>query len=127
MAKYSFILRFLFVGGSTGFIFLGLTFGLVEGLGISAVLASTFALLIAVSYNYLLHYHWTFESEADHRLALTRFLLMGAGSILLNGLIMYFGTLQDAFHYMVVQFCAGLAMVFWSLCLSYFWVFKSNH
>lgn len=126
MAKYSFILRFLFVGGSTAFIFLGLTLGLVEGLKLSAVLASTIACIIAVSYNYLLHYHWTFESDAAHRLVLTRFLLMGVGGILLNGMIMYFGTLQNTVHYIVVQFCSGLAMVCWSLCLSYFWVFRAS-
>ena len=93
MAKYSFILRFLFVGGSTAFIFLGLTFALVEALKVSAALASSFACIIAVSYNYLLHYHWTFESDAAHRLALTRFLPMGVGGVLLNGMIMYFGTI----------------------------------
>ena len=126
MAKYSFILRFLFVGGSTAFIFLVLIFGLVEGLKVSAFLASTFACIIAVSYNYLLHYHWTFESDVAHRLSLIRFTLMGVGGILLNGMIMYFGTLQDTVHYVMVQFCAGLAMVFWSICLSYFWVFRAS-
>jgi putative flippase GtrA len=109
MTNYSFVLRFLFVGGSTAFIFLGSTFGLVEGLGISAVLASTFACVIALCFNYLLHY-----------------LLMCTGGLLLNGLIMYFGTTLEAVHYMVVQIFAGLAMLCWSLCLSYFWVFRSS-
>jgi len=126
MTNYSFVLRFLFVGGSTAFIFLGSTFGLVEGLHISAVLASTIACLIALCFNYLLHYHWTFASEAAHGLTLIRYLLMCAGGLLLNGLIMYFGTLLGTVHYMVVQIFAGLAMVCWSLCLSYFWVFRSG-
>ena len=126
MTNYSFVLRFLFVGGSTAFIFFGLTFGLVEGLDISTVLASTVACIIAVCYNYLFHYHWTFESEAPHGPALIRFLIVCAGGTLLNGLIMYFGTMPEIVHYMVVQFIAVLAMVCWSMCLSYFWVFRSS-
>jgi putative flippase GtrA len=126
MTNFSFILRFLFVGGSTALIFFGLTFGLVEGLHLSAVLASTFACFIAVCYNYSLHYHWTFASETPHGLALIRYLVMCVGGILINGLIMYFGTKQETVHYMIVQLVAGLSLVCWSLSLSYFWVFRSS-
>jgi putative flippase GtrA len=126
MSKYHFIFRFLFVGGSTAFIFFGLTFALTEGLQISAVLASTCACIIVVCYNYALHYYWTFESEAPHGVALVRYIFMGTCGILLNGLVMYFGIMFENIHYMVVQVIAAMTMVLWSLSLSYFWVFRSN-
>ena len=124
VTDYAFVFRFLFVGGSTALMFFGLTFAFVEGLNVPAVLASTAACAIAICYNYLLHYYWTFESDSDHQNALMRYIIMGAGGLILNGGIMYLGTTLESVHYLVAQIFAALGMVCWSLCLSYFWVFK---
>jgi putative flippase GtrA len=126
MTDYSLLFRFLIVGGSTAAIFFGLTFILVETLDIATVLASTIACATAICYNYLLHYHWTFASDSPHGLTVIRYLFMSACGLLINGLIMQFGTSLAITHYMVVQIIAGFAMVCWSICMSYFWVFRSN-
>lgn len=126
MTDLSLLLRFLLVGGSTALLFLGLTFVLVEGPALNATLASTIACVTAICYNYVLHYHWTFVSDAPHGSVLVRYLVMCAGGILLNGLVMYFGLVAMSIHYMVMQVIAAVALASWSLCVSSLWVFKRN-
>jgi putative flippase GtrA len=120
------LLRFVLVGGSSALLYFGLLFVLVEGLAVQVVLASTIVCVAAMCYNYLMHYHWTFASDAPHGMVLVRYLLMSAGGILLNGLIMHFGVMLSAVHYMVVQFVAAAALVCWNFCVSYFWVFRKR-
>lgn len=119
-----FLLRFGFVGGTTAILCLGLTFGLVEFFGVSATIASTFSLFLAVCYNYLLHYHWTFTSDAPHGYVLIKYLVMCAGGLLLNALIMHFGVTWGALHYMIVQMFAAVMVILWSMCVSSIWVFR---
>jgi putative flippase GtrA len=126
MTKKLLLLRFLFVGGSTAAIFLGLTFILVEGQFMHAALASTIACVAAVCYNYFLHYHWTFASDAPHGTVLMKYCLMCAGGVILNGLVMYFGVALGLMHYMLVQVIAGVVLVFWSFTISSIWVFRAQ-
>lgn len=125
MTKASLLLRFLFVGGSTTVIFFGLTYVLVEVAGLHVTLASTLACIIAVCYNYLLHYHWTFVTDAPHGLVLVRYLLMCAGAVLINALVMHFGVKWSNTNYMVVQVVATLALTCWSFTVSSIWVFRT--
>ena len=124
MIKISLLPRFLLVGGSTAASYLGITYGLVEAFALNVTLASTVGCVFAVCYNYLLHYHWTFVSEAPHSIAMIRYLVMCAGGIAVNGLVMHFGTVLTSAHYMVVQLFAAVALVCWSLTLSSLWVFR---
>lgn len=126
MTNASLTLRFLLVGGSTSALYLGLTFALVEGPSVQVTLASSIACIAAVCYNYALHYHWTFASDAPHGWVLVKYLLMCAGGVLLNGLVMYFGVVIMSIHYMLVQLVAGFVLACWSLCIGSFWVFKRN-
>ena len=126
MSNVSLLVRFLLVGGSTSAIYLGLTFVLVEGSSIQATLASTIACIAAVIYNYVLHYHWTFASDAPQGRVLVRYVLMCFGGILLNAAIIHFGVVKLSMHYMLTQVSAGIVLVCWSITLSSFWVFKSN-
>lgn len=125
--KFSTLLpRFLFIGGSTAAIYLGLVFVLVEGPALHVTLASTLACIAAVCYNYFLHYHWTFASDAPHGIVLVKYLLMCTGGLILNALIMHFGTQLGSAHYMAVQLVAAVALVCWSFSLSSLWVFKGK-
>lgn len=118
------LLRFLFVGGSTAVLFLGVTFGLVEVLKIDTTIASTLAFSAAMSYNYLLHYHFTFGTDAPHGVALAKYLTMCAGGLALNALVMELGVRSGELHYMVVQVIAAILVVIWSLTISSIWVFR---
>lgn len=126
MPDFGVVLRFVLVGGSTALLFLGLTFGLVEGAGLHATVASTVACIAAICYNYLLHYHWTFGSDAPHGRVLVRYLVTCAGAVLLNGLVMYFGPAVLTLHYMYVQLLASIVMVLWTFSVSSVWVFRSS-
>ena len=120
------LLRFVFVGGSSGFLYLVFVFVLVDVLGIQVTLASTLVCIAAAGYNYLMHYHWTFASDAPHGKVLVRYLLMIAGAVLINGLIVHFGTMFSTIHYLVIQFVAALALACWSLSVSSLWVFRQR-
>ena len=112
------------MGGSTAALYLGLTYVLVEVFALQVTLASTLGCAIAVCYNYFLHYHWTFVSDAPHGIVLVKYLLMCTGGVVVNGLVMHFGMELASAHYMVVQLVAAVALVCWSLSLSTLWVFK---
>lgn len=124
MTDFSRFLRFLFVGGSTSVLYLCLVFLMVDIIGIQVTLASTLMCIAASCYNYLMHYHWTFTSDAPHGRVLVRYLLMVAGAVLINGLIVHFGTTYTTIHYLIIQFIAAVALVCWSLSVSSLWVFR---
>lgn len=118
------LMRFAFVGGSTAMLCLGLTYALVEGAAIDTTIASTFALFLAVCYNYMLHYHWTFSTEAPHGTVLVKYMIMCAGGLILNAVVMEIGVSSAALHYMIVQLIAAGLVVLWSICISSMWVFR---
>lgn len=121
------IFRFVFVGGTTALLYFGLTYVVVEGFSQQATIASSAAYLIAAGYNYLLHYHWTFATNAPHGEVLVKYLLTCAGGVVLNGLVMHFGVLLLPVHYMVVQLLAAGVVICWSLVVSMLWVFARKN
>ncbi|MFK7977385.1 MAG: GtrA family protein [Halioglobus sp.] len=122
--NYPLLMRFGFVGGSTAALCLGLTFGLVEGADVNPTWASTFALFVAVCYNYILHYHWTFSTDAPHGKVLVKYMTMCAGGLALNATVMELGVSIGDLHYMAVQIMAAILVVVWSICISSIWVFR---
>jgi putative flippase GtrA len=124
MINPSMILRFLLVGGSTALLYFGLTYVLVESLALEAVLASSAAYLVAVCYNYLLHYYWTFASDAAHNRVVVKYVLTCLGGVALNGLVMHYGVRLLPLHYLVVQLIAAGTLVCWSFSVSTLWVFS---
>ncbi len=126
MSNASLLLRFILVGGSTAALNLGLTFALVEGAAIQVTIASTIACIAAIFYNYVLHYHWTFASDAPHGKVLARYLLMCAGGVALNALVMHFGVVVLAVQYILVQLFSCIVLVCWSLGISSRWVFRKD-
>jgi len=116
--------RFVLVGGSTGVLYFGLTYGLVERFAIDTTIASTFALLLAVCYNYVLHYHWTFSPKAPHGIVLLKYLAMCVGAILLNAIVMELGVSNASLHYLLAQIIATVMVILWTLSISSIWVFR---
>ena len=116
--------RYLLVGGSTAFLYFGVTVGFVEGAAMNATLASTIACIAAVCYNYLLHYHWTFSTEAPHGKVIVRYVMMYVGAIIVNGLLMHLGTSILSLHYFYSQMLAAAGVGAWSLGLSAIWVYR---
>lgn len=126
MPDIALVLRFLLVGGSTALLYLGLTYAMVEFAGLHATLASTIALAVAICYNYLLHYHWTFATDAPHGRVLVRYLLMCVGALVVNGLIVHYGISELSLHYMLVQLLAAVGVTTWSISLGALWVYRGS-
>lgn len=120
----SLVVRFVFVGGSTATIALALVYVLVEFVGMHTTPASFLSASAATVYNYFMHYHWTFSSDAPHGVVLVKYLTMCTGAVILSTLIMHFGVPLTGLHYLIVQAAAVVAIVLWSLTLSALWVFR---
>lgn len=101
--------RFAVVGVSGAAVYFLLLRALVEGAGIAPLAASSFAFVLVVIENYLLHRHWTFASRVPHRQALPRFVLMAGWGSIVNGAVMAV-LLRLGWHYLLAQALA-LAVV----------------
>lgn len=118
------VVRFVFVGGSTAAMALALIYLLVEYVGLHTTPASFLAASTATVYNYFMHYHWTFSTDAPHGAVLVKYLTMCTGAVILSTLIMHFGVLLTNLHYLVIQAASVVAIITWSLTLSALWVFR---
>jgi putative flippase GtrA len=90
-ADFAHLARFAVVGVATAGVYLGLLW-LVTAAGLSTVLASAPAFLIAVGFNYLMHKSWTFANDEAHARTGPRFAAMIIGGLIINSLILYLGT-----------------------------------
>jgi putative flippase GtrA len=115
--------RFLLVGGfCTALQYILLT-ALVEGLAMSATLASTIGYIVSASVNYVLNYFFTFESAARHRRSLPRFWLITGCGLVLNGAVTYIGTTIYGAHYLVAQAAATCVTLLWNFFANLRWTF----
>jgi putative flippase GtrA len=117
-------MRFILVGGGTAALYFGIFYLLVYSAIVHTTIAGLLACLIAIIFNYVLHYSWTFASNAPHGKVLYRYLAMQLGSLCLNGLIIHYGIKWLPVHFLIVQCLAAVATIFWNLCLSSLWVYR---
>lgn len=118
------LVRFLFVGTITTALYFGVLLVAVEIAHVPVIIASSIACIIAILFNYVCHYRWTFRSTAPHRRVLTRYALMNVGSFVLNAGVMAFGTEVLKWHYLIVQFFAMGMLVAWTMTASALWVYR---
>ena len=96
----------------------------MEAVGLHATTASSVGFVIAVMFNYFMHYNWTFGEPAPHGRTLWRYLVMVSCGFLLNGSVMFAGEHWDSLHYLLVQALALVAVVLWNFVVSNTWVFR---
>ena len=118
------VLRFILVGGATALIHYGLLYAGVELLGLGAILASSAGFTIAVTFNYFMHYSWTFAEPAPHGRTALRYLLMICCGFMINGLLMYVCSTVLAVNYLLSQAVATVAVLTWNFTVANFWVFR---
>lgn len=118
------LFRFGVVGILTAVLHYGLLFAGVEVLHIGATLASSLGFVVAVIFNYLMHYSWTFAEPAPHGRTLRRYLVMIACGFLINALVMYAGVHWLMLHYLLTQGLALVFVVMWNFVMSNVWVFR---
>jgi putative flippase GtrA len=116
--------RFGVVGVLTAMVHYGLLFLGVELVQLSATVASSIGFVVAVVFNYFMHYNWTFGEPAPHGRTLWRYLVMISCGFLLNGAVMFAGVHWSALHYLLVQALALVTVVLWNFVVSNIWVFR---
>lgn len=122
--------RFGIVGVLTAVIHYGLLVLTVTCLQWETTAASSVGFVVAVSFNYFMHYGWTFapgpeELPSPHGRTLLRYLVMIACGFVINGGLMFLSVHVIGLHYLLAQFVALVAVVLWNFTLASLWVFKS--
>ena len=102
------LIRFGIVGVLTAVLHYGVLYIGVELVNAHATLASSVGFVVAVIFNYFMHYNWTFGEPAPHGRTLGRYLVMISCGFLINGGLMYAGE----------QWCTAPARrwPWWQLC-----------
>ena len=124
MTFISTVFRFGVVGVLTAILHYGVLYGAVELLGMGATSASSLGFLVAVIFNYLMHYSWTFAEPAPHGRTLRRYLVMIGCGFTINAVVMYSGENWLALHYLLLQVMAQVLVVLWNFTVSNAWVFR---
>jgi len=118
------IVRFGVVGVLTAVLHYGLLYAGVEVLDLQATLASSLGFPVAVTFNYLMHYNWTFGEPAPHGRTLRRYLVMIGCGFFINGGVVYTSDQIWGWHYLLAQTAAFAVVVLWNFVLSNIWVFR---
>jgi len=97
--------------------------GLVEGFGSDAVLASTLGAVAGAVVNYVLNYHYTFKSRRPHTISLAKYMVVSAGGIALNAVVLAAATSYLGMHYVAAQILATLVVFLAAFAVNRVWTF----
>ena len=98
-----YFIKFLGIGAIATLIQYVIFIMLVELSAFSIVLASAFGYAISSIFNYLMNYHYTFTSDAKHKVAALKFTLVALIGLSLNSLLMYLSVELFNVHYIISQ------------------------
>jgi putative flippase GtrA len=117
------LLRFGLVGGvATGIQYLILIVLVHEGVG--PTVASAIGFVVSAFGNYLLNYHFTFRSNESHGPAATKFVMLAAGGLLINSVLMH--VLEGAgWYYLLAQVFATAVVFLWNFVGNSLWTFRA--
>ena len=112
------------VGLATAVIHFGILLVGVERFAMDEVLASSLGFIVAVTFNYFMHYSWTFDQPAPHGRTLMRYFVMIGCGFMINGVIMYVASDEMAILYLLSQALAMVAVLAWNYLMANYWVFS---
>ena len=117
--------RYLFVGGGSAVVDIGLVYIFAYPLHIHYLLAVALAFLIATLTNYIGSTLWIFDSSGNIKKELTIFTIIGAGGLILNETIIWF--LHSELHVAVIvaKLVSTAIVTFWSFGLRKILVFDA--
>jgi putative flippase GtrA len=95
---------------------------LVRGFGMAPTAASSIGFVLSAGANYLLNYHFTFQSNRPHGPAAMKFGLLAGTGLLINAAIMRLMT-GAGVHYLVAQVCATGVVLLWNFIGNTLWTF----
>ena len=96
---------------------------LVQFWAVDPVFASSLGFVVGAVINYILNYHFTFQSQKRHSEALTKFLIVAIIGAGMNGFIMYIGVENTRMNYMIIQLFATVVVLLWNFIVNKLWTF----
>jgi len=115
--------RFAGVGCLSAIGHYGLLIFLVQLVRTDAVLASAAGALLGAVINYLLNYHFTFQSSKKHHESIAKFVVVAAVGLGLNTLFMWIMVNLLGLHYLLSQLVTTGLVLIWSFLGNRFWTF----
>lgn len=98
-----YFIKFLGIGAIATIIQYIIFIVLVEFSSLTIVLASALGYGISSIFNYLMNYHYTFSSDAKHKVAALKFTLVALVGLSLNSLLMYLLVELFNMYYIISQ------------------------
>ena len=120
------VAKFIGVGGAATLFQYSLLIIFVELDLLNPVPASVISFALSSLLNYLLNYYFTFQSNANHNIAMIRFFLVASIGLIMNASIMYLLVEHLDFHYVVSQLAATVIVLFWNFIIHKKWTYKSK-
>ena len=99
---------------------------LVQFWAVDPVFASSLGFVVGAIINYILNYHFTFQSDKRHAEALTKFLIVATIGAGINGFIMYIGVENTNINYLLVQIFATGVVLLWNFIVNKLWTFAHH-
>jgi putative flippase GtrA len=99
---------------------------LAQFLAVDPVFASSIGFIAGALINYILNYHFTFQSDKRHSEALAKFLIVATIGAGINGAIMYFGVENTNINYLLVQIFATGVVLLWNFVVNKLWTFTHH-
>ncbi len=93
---------------------------------VDPVFASSIGFVAGALINYILNYHFTFQSDRRHTEALTKFMIVATIGAGINGCIMYFGVENTNINYLLVQIFATCIVLLWNFVVNKLWTFTHH-
>jgi len=119
-------MKFISVGAIATIIQYVIFIVLIELFFVEAVMASAFGYGISSILNYLLNYHFTFSSNAKHRVAALKFTIVVIVGLSLNSIIMYILVNFFSCHYLFAQIITtGLVLIF-NFVVHKYWTYRTK-
>lgn len=100
------LFRYFIVGCLATVLHLLILYLLVEFLFIDALIATSTGFIIAVIFNYICQYHWTFKAEGPHKKTFFRFISVALTMLALNALLFWVMTENLLLPYLIAQLIA---------------------
>jgi putative flippase GtrA len=96
---------------------------LVESGFLTAVPASIAGFTVGALINYILNYHYTFNSSKSHKEAMSKFFIVAIIGAIVNTAIMYVGVNIIHAYYLLAQIVATGIVLLWNFIINKYWTF----
>lgn len=121
-----YFIKFLGIGAIATIIQYVIFITLVEFTSLAVVLASALGYGISSIFNYLMNYHYTFSSDAKHKVASLKFTLVALVGLSLNSILMYLLVELFEVHYIISQIIVTGVILVINFFAHKLWTFQTK-